>query len=516
MGLLSRRAPIQAGREEDPSLFEPKALTHPTEPPTNGNTSHPLEGHRAEEPVPIKHEILPVYYNHNGHPITKGIHPDGESGRAWLHYKHFFHVIWMSSCPVSMMVNILWPFVPVALALHWAKPEWHVAVFAVNYVAMVPCANLLGFAGQELARKLPKVAGILIETALGSVVEIILFMVLIVKDNGVRESHGSLISVIQAAILGSILTNLLLCLGLCFFVGGLKRAEQSFHATVSEIGSGLLLVAGFALLIPSAFYSALSGTTVASGETEAGGEAFTVERLQKDILEISRGTSIILMVCFGLYLWFNARTHDSIFAEVLEADEQADADRHRDLAKKKLTFFEAMFAIIISIALIALISVFLVEEIEFIVTERHVPDNFMGLILVPLVEKTAEHLTSIDEAWDNQIVRPNPLVSYRCPHCLTLFNYATITNPPLAKQNFALFHCLGPSIQTALFNAPLVVIVGWGLGKPMDLNFEIFMIVILVLSILVVGNFLRDGKSNYLEGALLVVSNPISVSVRAS
>ena len=73
-------------------------------------------------------------------------------------------------------------------------------------------------------------------------------------------------------------------------------------------------------------------------------------------------------------------------------------------------------------------------------------------------------------------------------------------------QNFALFHCIGPSIQTALFNAPLVVIVGWFMGKDMDLNFEIFMIVLLVLSILVVGNFLRDGESNYLEGALLVVS----------
>lgn len=47
--------------------------------------------------------------------------------------------------------------------------------------------------------------------------------------------------------------------------------------------------------------------------------------------------------------------------------------------------------------------------------------------------------------------------------------------------------------------------VGWGLGKPMDLNFEIFMIALLVLSILVVGNFLRDGESNWLEGALLVV-----------
>ena len=72
-------------------------------------------------------------------------------------------------------------------------------------------------------------------------------------------------------------------------------------------------------------------------------------------------------------------------------------------------------------------------------------------------------------------------------------------------QNFALYHCLGPSIQTALFNAPLVVLVGWAIGKPMDLNFEIFMIALLVLSILVVGNFLRDKESNYLEGALLVV-----------
>jgi Ca2+:H+ antiporter len=81
------------------------------------------------------------------------------------------------------------------------------------------------------------------------------------------------------------------------------------------------------------------------------------------------------------------------------------------------------------------------------------------------------------------------------------------------QMNFALFHCLGPSIQTALLNAPLVVLVGWGLDKSMDLNFEIFMVVILILSILVVGNFLRDGKSNYLEGALLVmvyVSTPSS------
>ena len=98
----------------------------------------------------------------------------------------------------------------------------------------------------------------------------------------------------------------------------------------------------------------------------------------------------------------------------------------------------------------------------------------MGLILVPVVEKAAEHLTAVDEAWDDQM-------------------------------NFALSHVLGATIQTALLNAPLVVIVGWGLGKPMNLHFAMFDIIVLILAILVVGNFLRDQKSNYLEGALCII-----------
>lgn len=61
--------------------------------------------------------------------------------------------------------------------------------------------------------------------------------------------------------------------------------------------------------------------------------------------------------------------------------------------------------------------------------------------------------------------------------------------------------------MTALFNGPLIVLIAWAMGKPMDLNFEIFMISLLLLAILVVGNFLRDGVSNWLEGALLVVSH---------
>lgn len=105
---------------------------------------------------------------------------------------------------------------------------------------MIPAANLLGFAGQETARKLPKVLGIIVETTFGSIVEFILFMVLIIDSKSV-EHH---IHIIKAAILGSILANLLLCLGAVFFVGGFRRDEQEFHEAVSETGSNLLLVAG--------------------------------------------------------------------------------------------------------------------------------------------------------------------------------------------------------------------------------------------------------------------------------
>ncbi|KAJ1335893.1 Ca2+:H+ antiporter [Microdochium nivale] len=399
---------------------------------------------------------------------------EGESGRSGFHPRHFLHVLWLSSCTVSSWVNVLWPFVPVAIALHLATHA-HLWIFAASYVAMVPSANLLGFAGQEFARKMPKVAGILIETTFGSIVEIILFIVLIVKHN-VEEGNGdegNLIPIIQAAILGSILTNLLLCLGLCFFFGGIRHQTEKFHAIVSEVGNGLLLVAAFGLLIPSAFYSALKTSTVPSFDLHTLHEKFTEEMLQHSVLRISQATSIVLIIAFFLYIWYCASSQHSLFDEVIERDEHGDADREADMAKPKFTLTEAILAIVFSLVCVTMLLIILVDKIEHVV-ESGVPDQFLGLILLPLVEKAAEHLTAVDEAWDGMI-------------------------------NVALYHCLGPSIQTALFNGPLVVIVGWFLNKPMDLNFEIFMVALLVLSILVVGNFLRDGESNWLEGALLVI-----------
>lgn len=58
-----------------------------------------------------------------------------------------------------MVVNILWPFVPLAIILHYAASSHPLLIFAVSYIGMIPAANLLGFAGQEFARKMPKVSG---------------------------------------------------------------------------------------------------------------------------------------------------------------------------------------------------------------------------------------------------------------------------------------------------------------------------------------------------------------------
>ena len=114
--------------------------------------------------------------------------------------------------------------------------------------------------------------------------EIVLFMVLLRKND---DSTDDLIPVIQSAILGSVLANLLLCLGTCFFVGGMNRDEQDFDEAISEVGTGLLLVAGFGLLIPSAFFASLSGTTV-----------ITAVALEDRVLKISRISAIVLFVAF--------------------------------------------------------------------------------------------------------------------------------------------------------------------------------------------------------------------------
>ncbi|KAI9054918.1 hypothetical protein LZ554_002062 [Drepanopeziza brunnea f. sp. 'monogermtubi'] len=425
--------------------------------------SRAMSGRRSDRLASSSSRRLPHHYNadpqgnpHNHpnlHRIYTGIQPAGESGRSGINARMFFKICWRSTSRASRICNIFWPVVPAAIAVGHLRPDLGLVVFILNYIAMIPCANLIGFAGQELARKLHKVFGVLLETTLGSVVEIVLFMVLLKTDQ---------FAVIQAAILGSVLATQLLCLGMCFVVGGLRHNELNFSEVVGEVGSDLLLTAGFGLIVPAAFHTAVSN----DGRTSP-------EEVSDKVLHISRISSILLIIAYVVYTYFQIRTHESIYDAIFEEDEHMP-DHHEDDTKQKLTFIECILALTVAITLVSLIAIALVEKIEFIVHTRGISDSFIGLILVPLVEKFSEHLGAIDEAWDNQM-------------------------------NMALAHVLGATIQTSLFNGPLVVLVGWALDKRMDLNFDLFNIIVLILGILVVGNFLRDQKSNYLEGSLCVI-----------
>ncbi|KAK4554599.1 hypothetical protein LTR86_008454 [Recurvomyces mirabilis] len=420
--------------------------------------SNGYDGSREKQ---TKEKELPRYndngqkINHAGHVVHPWVQPDGESGRKGFNPLKFVQICYRSTSTASKWTNILWPFTIAAMVMHFGFPQHQLWVFITCYIGMVPAANLVGFGGQELARKIPKVLGVILETTFGSIVEIILFMVLI-------STNGGNFAVIRAAILGSILANLLFCLGMCFFVGGIFHPQQTFHEAISEVGSNLMLVAAVGLVIPTIYYTSLSGGRV------------TPERLTMETARISRAAAIILLVAFFVYVWFQSRSHHGLYEDILEADEERDHDRHKDLAKAKLTAIEAIIAVLIALTFVSFMAVFLVQQIDFMVAERHLSDAFIGLILIPLVEKAAEHLTAVDEAYDNQM-------------------------------NFALSHVLGASIQTALLNTPLVILVGWGLGRDLLLNFELFDAVVLILAIIVVGNFLRDEKSDYLEGALCVM-----------
>jgi len=135
------------------------------------------------------------------------------------------------------MFNILWPAVPFAFAVYYGYPQDELLNFILAYIAMIPSANLLDSASRELASKLPVVLGAFVETTCGSIVELILLGILVRRG-------ADYVPVIKAAILGSILANILVCLGLCFFFGGMRRKEQIFHDALAKIGCELMLVAG--------------------------------------------------------------------------------------------------------------------------------------------------------------------------------------------------------------------------------------------------------------------------------
>lgn len=279
-------------------------------------------------------------------------------------------------------------------------------------------------------------------------------------------------------MLGSILSNILLVLGCCFLVGGLKYKEQEFNSTVASTMSSLMAVSSASLIIPATLYAAMEGTpTNTTGIFE---DRETPSRQTKDNISLlSRGTAIILLVLYVLYLFFQLKTHSFLFDEHApkhpedEEEHSSPEDRGsspqdrgegREQHEEEVTLnpWAAGTALVVITIIVAICAEYLVGSINAIVETAHISKTFIGLILLPIVGNAAEHVTAVVVAYKN-------------------------------KMDLAIGVAIGSSMQIALLVTPFLVILGWIVGEDMTLHFKTFETVVFFLSVLIT-NYLISVK----------------------
>jgi len=355
--------------------------------------------------------------------------------------KHVVHLVY--AVLVSNYVNVLLVFVPIGIIagiLSW-NPT---VVFILNFIAIIPLAALLSFATEELSAKLGQTLGGLMNATFGNAVELIVSIVAL-KQGEIR--------IVQASMLGSILSNILLVLGCCFLAGGIREQERSFNETVASTMSSLMAVASASLIIPATMYATMANGNNSDRETN------------DNILLLSHGTAIILLILYILYLYFQLYSHHNLFADV----ESQGGDEEED--EVLLSPVAAGIALVVVTVMVAICAEFLVDSIDSIVESAHISKTFVGLILIPIVGNAAEHVTAV-------------VVAYK------------------GKMDLAINVAIGSSMQIALFVTPFLVILGWIMHQPMTLHFQGFETIIFFISVLIVNYLIQDGKSNYLEGCM--------------
>jgi Ca2+:H+ antiporter len=203
------------------------------------------------------------------------------------------------------------------------------------------------------------------------------------------------IAVVQSSMLGSILSNLLLVMGMCFLLGGIanmrdaqgKGTEQTFASATAQTTCSLMALSTASLIIPSTLYSVLSRAN------EHGKE--------DSILFLSRGTSIILLVLYVMYLYFQLRTHKNLFTAEVEA--QAQEHEEEEGGEPAMSPWSAGAVLIATTLVIAVCAEYLVDSIDDLVETAHISKNFIGLILIPIVGNAAEHVTACVVAVRNKM-----------------------------------------------------------------------------------------------------------------
>ena len=348
--------------------------------------------------------------------------------------------------PRESKLNILLVAVPLTVYFNYITHDPNIS-FITSMIAIMPLAFLMGKATEEIALRTSESVGGLLNATFGNAAEMILalFALYAASTTTSPETAENMIHLVQASLIGSILGNLLLVMGLSFVWGGLHHSEQKFSETQVSSNSSLLLLAVIVLIIPTVFNFTVDGT--------AGDEG--VEKL-------SHAAAIILLAIYGLFLLFQLKTHSHLFATDNVHHEEPQMDQK-----------DAIILLVLATILVSWMAEVLVHSVESAADKYHLPYIFIGVILLPLFGNAAEHFTAVSVAAKN-------------------------------KMDLSFAISIGSSTQIAVFVAPLMIMVAWLWGVPLTFEFGILETIAVFLAVSIANLIAADGKSNWLEGLMLL------------
>ncbi|QIN79719.1 calcium/proton exchanger [Rubrobacter marinus] len=252
---------------------------------------------------------------------------------------------------------------------------------------------------------------------------------------------AGLTAVVKASIIGSIIGNVLLVLGASLLFGGLKNGTQSFSATIAGVNASMLTIVAAALALPTIF--------VATEAQRGGGSPTT----------LSIEVAVVMFILYILYLIYYFRSPEGGVAT---------GEGHAPFGRTP-----SFVLLLVATAAVAYVSEAFVGAIEPLTEEFGISALFVGVILVPIVGNIAEHIVGVQIAYKN-------------------------------NMDFSMAISLGSSIQVALLVTPILVFLGPLLGHPLDLTFTLLELGALGAAVVTTAFVAMDGKSNWLEGAMLI------------
>lgn len=345
-------------------------------------------------------------------------------------------------------------FVPISITAHFL--EWSdLVVFVCAGLAIVPLAGWMGISTEEIAVVLGPSWGGLLNATFGNATELIIALVAL---------NEGLVNVVKSSIVGSIISNLLLVLGLAMLLGGIRFKEQDFQPVIARVNASAMNLAVIAILLPTA-------VGFSSGQVP-----------ETTLQNLSDAVAIILIAVYGLTLLFSMKTHAYLYeagSAELTADEGPGDESSSPTEAHHPPNLKLWVPVLIGATLIVAVeSELLVSTLESATETLGLSSLFTGVILLPIIGNAAEHATAVTVAMKN-------------------------------KMELSVSVAVGSSLQIALFVAPILVLVGWVWNKPMDLNFDTLELVAVAVAVLITNSISSDGRSNWLEGTLLLATYAI-------